>query len=148
MKHPPDMATSIIPYLIATEYPEISKRGYFYLDNWPIASPLIAVSNPDIMVQFTQDVSFPKHAQMPFEFGPFTHGMDLVTSNGRVWKTWRSIFNPGFSSKNIQVYVTAMLQEYNFFRSRLAALSASGDTLNMDKYMMSLTVDVIGHAVL
>lgn len=148
MKWPDDMATSLVPYLISQEHPEISKHGFFYLDFWPVANQMLVVSHPDMMAQFCQDPSLPKHSQMPFEFGPFSHGIDLVTSNGQLWKTWRSIFSPGFSSKNIQSYIPAMLEEYGVFRSKLEAVAATGEVVNMDRFTMTLTVDIIGHAVL
>ncbi|ETN42361.1 uncharacterized protein HMPREF1541_01515 [Cyphellophora europaea CBS 101466] len=148
MKAPPDLANSLVPYMISLEHPEIAKHGYFYLDMWPVASQILAVSHPDMMVQFCQDTSFAKHTQMPFEFGPLTHGVDLVTSNGQHWKTWRSIFNPAFSSKNIQGYVPAMLEEYKVFRAKLEAYALNGKTIKMDQSTMALTVDIIGHAVL
>jgi cytochrome P450 len=148
MKAPGDIATAIIPYLIAEQNPEFSKHGYFYLDMWPVAHQMLVVHHPDMMAQFCQDPSFPKHPQMPFEFAPLTHGVDLVTSNGQLWKTWRSVFNPGFSSQNVQTYVPAMLEEYNIFRGKLEAYAASGETVNMDRISMALTVDIIGHAVL
>lgn len=85
---------------------------------------------------------------MLFEFGPFSHGVDLITSNGHHWKTWRSIFNPGFSSKNIQSYVPAKLEEYNIFRIKLESFAALGETIKMDQQAMALTVDIIGHAIL
>lgn len=137
-----------MPYLIGLEYPEITKPGYFYLDMWPISEQMIVVSHPDIMVQFCQDSSFAKHRQMPFEFGPLSHGLDLVTSNGQLWKTWRSIFNPAFSSKNIQSYVPMMLEEFNVFKTKLESFAATGETVRMDRHAMALTVDIIGHAVL
>lgn len=148
IKGPKNIADALVPYLISLEYPETAKQGYFYLDMWPVSEQMIVVNHPDLMVQFTQDTSFAKHRQMPFEFGPFSHGVDLVTSNGHHWKTWRSIFNPGFSSKNIQSYVPAMLEEYNIFKSKLEGFVASGETVKMDKLTMALTVDIIGHAVL
>lgn len=148
MKGPPDIAPSLVPYMIAVNHPEMDKHGYFYLDMWPISEQMIVVGHPDMMVQFCQDPSLGKHHQMPFEFGPFTHGNDLVTSNGQAWKVWRSIFNPGFSAKNIQTYVPAMLEEYNVFRTKLESFAATGETFKMDKHAMALTVDVIGHAVL
>lgn len=148
MKGPTDIAPSLVPYMIAVNHPEMDKHGYFYLDMWPVAEQMIVVFHPDMMVQFCQDPSFAKHDQMPFEFGPFTHGRDLVTSNGQAWKVWRSIFNPGFSVKNIQSYMPAMLEEYNIFRTKLESFAATGETFKMDKHSMALTVDVIGHAVL
>jgi cytochrome P450 len=147
MKSAPNLANSLIPYMITLEYPEISKHGFTYLDMWPVSEQMIVVSNPDLMAQFTQDPSLPKHRQMPFEFGPFTHG-DLVTSNGQQWKTWRSIFSPGFSSKQIQSYVPDMIEEYRVFKAKLDACAAKGDVINMDKLTMRMTVDIIGHAVL
>ena len=148
MKHPTDIAVSLVPWLIAEDYPEFAKNGYFYLDMWPVAAPMICVLHPDIMAQITQDPSLPKHVQMPFEFGPLTHAKDLVTSNGQIWKTWRKIFSPGFSAQNVQTYIPAMLEEYNVFRSKLGVHAANGEIINLDKTLMAVTVDIIGHAVL
>lgn len=148
MKGPSDIAPALIPYLISTHNPETEKPGYFYLDMWPVSEQMIVMVHPDMMVQFCQEPSFAKHPQMPWEFGPFTHGVDLVTSNDQAWKTWRSIFNPGFSSKNIQTYVPAMLEEYNIFRTKLESFAATGEIFKMDQHAMALTVDIIGHAVL
>jgi cytochrome P450 len=148
MKAPKEIAPALVPYLISVEYPETGRDGYFYLDMWPVADQMVVVSHPDLMVQFCQDPSFAKHRHMAFEFGPFSHGVDLVTANGRLWKTWRSIFNPGFSSKNIQSYVPSMLEEYNVFRTKLESFAASRQIVRMDQQTMALTVDIIGHAVL
>lgn len=148
MKQPKDLASLLVPYMVSLEYPEISKHGYFYLDMWPVAYQMLVISHPAMMVQFCQDSSFAKHRQMPSEFEPLSHGVDLVTSNGQQWKTWRSIFSPGFSPKNVQTYIPSMLEEYRVFRSKLHSFATSGETIKMDRLAMSLTVDIIGHAVL
>jgi cytochrome P450 len=148
MRAPDDLATAMVPYFIADDNPEIRKYGYFYLDMWPVAHQMIVVHHPDIIAQFTQEPSFPKHLQLPWEFEPMSHGLDLVTSNGQHWKTWRSTFNPAFASKNIQTYIPVMLEEYNIFRSKLESFASKKETFKMDNHAMALTVDIIGHAVL
>ena len=68
MKRPPDLLPMVLPALLAEDFPEIASQGLFYLDSWPFAYPMIAVLNPDIITQFTQDVSMPKHPTMVTEF--------------------------------------------------------------------------------
>jgi cytochrome P450 len=150
MSAPPDLASALIPVLINKAYPEYDKDGYFYLDMWPISQQILVCRHPDLIAQFTQDpvTSLPKHDQMPFEFEPFTHGADLVTSNGRAWRTWRACFNPAFSYQNVQGYVGNMVEEYRVFRTKLMDAAAKGEVVRLDGLTMKLTVDIIGHAVL
>lgn len=130
------------------EYPEICKQGLVYFDAWPIAFPMLAVFHPDMMAQFCQDRSMPKHELMAYEFQYFTQCNDLVNQEGQAWKTWRSIFNPGFSTKNIMTLVPAMLEEIQVFKRWLNEVASSGQTVNLDHQCMKLTADVIGRAVL
>lgn len=148
MKYPQDLDGQAMPLLVKEEYPEICKHGFHYLDLWPISQQMLTVWDPNLMVQYCQDNSLPKHSQMKFEFEPMTKGMDIVCSNGDHWKMWRSIFNPGFSAKNVTSLVPKILEEILIFRKWLEKAAESGETVKIDKQAMNLTVDVIGQAVL
>jgi hypothetical protein len=68
MKVPRDTAGTSMPLLVAQAYPEFAKHGYHYLDMWPISQQMMTVWNPDMVAQFTQDTSLPKHYQMECAF--------------------------------------------------------------------------------
>jgi cytochrome P450 len=147
-EHPPGVSPMYIPLILARKYPEIAKFGCVYMDNWPFAPPMMAVFNPDLMAQFTQDAARPKHEMMYREFRPFTGLNDLVTQEGQIWKMWRSIFNPGFSSKNVLSFVPAIIEEIRDFKVWLHAVAKSGRTAEFEQPTMKLTIDIIGRVAL
>ncbi|KAI0841068.1 cytochrome P450 [Hypoxylon sp. FL0890] len=131
------------------EYPEITRKGLLYMDPWPIGYPMIAVYQPDMMAQFTQENSLPKYWAMPqVEFKAFTGGEDLVNLDGPEWKKARSMFNPGFSARNLLSLVPDMIEEVLVFRERLEKAAASGEVVKLEDYTTDITVDIIGRAVL
>lgn len=131
------------------EFPDIAGQGIVYLDPWPIGYPIVAVYNPEMMAQFTQETSLPKYWAMgQVEFKPFTNGEDLVNLEGAEWKAARSIFNPGFSIKNLLSLVPDMTDEVLVFRERLRKATVSGEIVRLEDYTTDVTVDVVGRAVL
>ncbi|KUI60669.1 hypothetical protein VP1G_07877 [Cytospora mali] len=147
-KYPSDLNPQCIPLLLAEEYPEIASHGVLYMDAWPFTYPMLAVFHPDIMAQFTQDNTFPKHPLMLDEFMPLTGCNDLVNQNGQVWKTWRSIFNPGFSAKNVMALVPAFLEEIDVFRDWLGVVAEANEVIQLEPKVMRTTADIIGRATL
>jgi cytochrome P450 len=137
-----------VPLLFARKYPEKFKDGIIYLDNWPFAPPMLAVFEPDMMAQFTQETSLPKHEMMHAEFMPFTQLNDLVLQEGQVWKMWRSIFNPGFSSKNLMSFVPDIIEEVDVFKQWLRSIAKTGEVAKFVHPSMKLTIDVIGRVTL
>lgn len=148
LKSPPSLHGQIMPLLLAREYPEAMEAGVMYMDVWPISPPFLAVFRPDMMAQFTQDQSQPKHPYVVREMTPFTGAMDLASSEGQEWKVGRSMFNPGFSLKNLLSLVPAFVEEALVYRERLGQLADKGETAKLETYTTDLTVDIIGRAVL
>ncbi|KAK8084405.1 cytochrome P450 monooxygenase aflN [Apiospora hydei] len=148
LKTPPTLHGQMMPLLLAREYPEVMEAGAVYMDIWPVSPPLFAVFRPDMMAQFTQDQSQPKHPSVVREMMPFTGAMDLASSDGQEWKVGRSMFNPGFSVKNLLSLVPAFVEEVMVFRKRLGELADKKETVKMENYTTDLTVDIIGRAVL
>jgi cytochrome P450 len=148
MKYTPDLHGQMAPYMLALEYPEVAKHGVLYMDVWPVSEPMLAVFHPDMMAQFTQDTSRPKHSLLFWEFYPFTQCKDLVTSEGPAWKRWRSILNPGFSAKNILALVPEMLEEVEVFVRWLEDAAKSDKVIELEPQAMKMTIDVIARAVL
>lgn len=137
-----------VPLFALRNHPELCKDGLVYLDLWPISPPLLGVFHPEMMAQFCQDPSMQKHPHLYAEFKPFTQNNDLVNQEGEAWKTWRSIFNPGFSAKNLLSLVPAIVEEVDIFRQWIGDVAASGQTVKLEDQAMKTTVDVIGRAVL
>ncbi|KAH8778644.1 cytochrome P450 [Diaporthe sp. PMI_573] len=147
-KYPTDLHPQCMPLLLAQEYPEIAEQAVLYLDTWPFSHPMLAVFHPDMMAQFTQDNSRPKHTQMREEFHILSGCNDLVNQEGQVWKMWRSIFNPGFSVKNLMSLVPAFLEEIQVFRDWLNEIADSGQVVQLEAKAMRATGDIIGRATL
>src|SRR5262249_26512614 len=115
-KYPSSVHGQWMPYLITRDYPEIAKAGICYIDLWPISWPMCAAFHPDIVAQFTQESSRPKHEIIRSQFRPFTGLKDLVLSEGHIWKKWRAIFNPGFSTQNVMALVPAFVEEASVWK--------------------------------
>lgn len=118
------------------------------MDAWPFGGTMLQVFDPDMMAQFTQDKSHPKAPFIFSELGPLTGNRDLVTMEGQEWKTWRSVFNPGFSAKNLTALLPDFLEEIQVLKERLIAAAKSGEVIKMEKTVQLATVDVICRAAL
>lgn len=145
---PRHVSGPLVLLLLSREYPDLFSSGLAYIDMWPVVPPMIAVFHPDMMAQFTQETSLPKHEIMRREFQPFTQCNDLVNQEGQAWETWRSIFNPGFSAKNLSSFVPEMVEEILIFRDWLKAIAMSREVTKLEDQATKVTIDIIGRAVL
>ncbi|KAJ0117029.1 cytochrome p450 [Diaporthe amygdali] len=146
--YPSDFSKLGIIYAMTKVYPEICEYGLIYFDTWPLGEPTLAVFNPDLMAQFTQDRSFLKAPMVRVELEPLTDLHDIVTMEGQEWKTWRSVFNPGFSAKNLTALLPAFLEEIQVLKERLVKVARSGEVVKMEGTIQRATVDVIFRAAL
>lgn len=147
-KYPPGAASQYMFPALLELYPELADQGGLYVDVWPIFPPMIVVFDPDMISQFTQDRSLPKHEHLRHQFRPFTQCLDVVSQEGQEWKTWRSIFNPGFSAKNLSALMPHLLEEIDVFRQWMKTTAMSGKTVPLESQAIKLTVDLIGRASL
>ncbi|KAG6356748.1 hypothetical protein INS49_014622 [Diaporthe citri] len=139
-----------IIYAMTKAYPEICETGLVYFDSWPLSEATLAVFDPDLMAQFTQDQdrSYLKSPMFSVELEPLTGLNDLVTMEGQEWKTWRSVLNPGFSAKNLTALLPAFLEEIQVLKERLVKVAGSGEVIKMEETIQRATVDVICRAAL
>lgn len=145
---PADAYGHRFPILVAELYPEVAAKGACYLDLWPTAPPILAVYHPDMMAQFTQDNNQAKYHRLQEAFKPLTGNDDLISAEGAEWKAARAIFNPGFSMKNLRSMVPAFVEEALVFRAKLKGFAGTGEVVKLDRHATSVTVDIIGRAVL
>lgn len=144
---PRDAHAHYLPDQIRRRYPNLGPT--YYLDAWPLAQPILAVTSPTTISQFSQaDNLLPKHPGMRKFMRPVTAGLDLISMEGQTWKTWRKIFNPGFSANHMMTLVPCMLEELSIFKKVLKGHANKEDIFFMDEVAISATIDVIGRVAL
>ncbi|KAF2447747.1 cytochrome P450 [Karstenula rhodostoma CBS 690.94] len=132
---------------IRQRYPSLGST--FYVDLWPFSDPMLMVTDPDVVAQFsTADHLLPKHPGIKTFLYPITGGYDLNCLNGETWKFWRRLFNPGFSAAHIQTLVPTIVEEVAIFRQDLLERARDGKMFAFEEHTLSLSIDVIGRVAL
>ena len=145
-KIPPDAHPTYLPGLIRQAFPDIGH--VFYLDMWPFARPLLIVSSPSVVQQFTQERPLRKAPELRTWIKPLANNQDLVSLEGQTWKKWRSVYNPGFSASHLIHLVPQIVQEVSVFCDILMERAESGTVFPLEEATVKLTMDVIGRVVL
>ena len=117
-------------------------HGHYIAD---LMRPALVVISPTLASQFTQERSLPKYEGMRHFLQSLTRH-DLVTMKGQMWKTWRSIFNPGFSSHHLMGLVPEIMGDVMIFRDILREHVSQVFTL--DDAALHVTIDVIWRVAL
>ncbi|KAI4195282.1 MAG: hypothetical protein LQ346_003485 [Caloplaca aetnensis] len=120
----------------------------FYMDLWPIASPMLVVLDPAAAAQVTIQPSFQKDPSLQEFVYPLVGNKNLVTLEGSEWKMWRGIFNPGFSSAHLMSLVGRMVSDTVLFTEILTDYAAKDTLFELEDAATRLTVDIIGDVVL
>ncbi|KAJ4354465.1 uncharacterized protein N0V89_006202 [Didymosphaeria variabile] len=132
---------------IRQRYPSLGST--FYVDLWPFSDPMLMVTDPDVIAQFsTADHLLPKHPGIKTFLYPITGGFDLNCLDGETWKFWRRLFNPGFSAAHIQTLVPTIVEEVAVFRQDLFHRARDGKMFSFEEHTLSLSIDVIGRVAL
>lgn len=145
-KLPSDIHGHVLPHQIKLAMPNLGP--VFYLDIWPYGPPILVTTSATAASQFTQAHSLPKFAKLRKYMYPMTGGNDLVTMEGKEWKMWRNIFNPGFSAGHLMTFVPEIMKDTLTFCEILRDLAEREDIFLMDKVTMSLSLDIIGRVLL
>ena len=132
--------------MIRRELPELGP--VYYLDTWPFGPHMLVVASPSSLYQVTQEHSLPKYHAMRTFLQPITGGLDIVTMEGHAWKTWRGIFNPGFSASHLMTLTSCIVEETTKFCDLLQRYLQSNETFQMKDLTDYLALDVIGRVVL
>lgn len=146
---------STVPLNIHTQYIPLAVRvknldlpPVFYLDTWPLGMQILFLSTPETCYQVTQERSLPKDEVLATFMKPLLGGNDLVTMEGNEWKTWRNIFNPGFSTGHMMTLMPNIVQEVSIFCEILREHAVKGDLFQLEEVATRLTVDIIGKITL
>ncbi|KAF2839180.1 cytochrome P450 [Patellaria atrata CBS 101060] len=142
---PPRIHPHILPHFIQQKY---DLPPLFYLDFWPFGPNLCIIMSPTLINQAVVAPSLPKHEQVPLYVNPLAGKKALISLEGKEWKKWRGIFNPGFSISNMMSLVPSIVDESLVFVSVLESLADSGELFRLDERVTRLTIDVICRVVL
>ena len=143
---PKDSNNQYLCTMLRCTYPDLGPT--FYLDTWPFGAPMLVVSEPSALHQITQEYSLPKHPDLREFLRPLTSGMDIVTMEGQMWKTWRNIYNPGFSLSHLMTLVPVIVKETLDLCDLLRIRAEKKEVFRLKHLTDRLAIDVIGNVVL
>lgn len=98
--------------------------------------------------QQVSDYNGNKHWSMQDFLVPLVGKDDMVSSNGGLWKRWRTMFNPGFSSQHLMTLVPGIVDDVQVYVEKLNEHADKDDVFRLEEETTRLTIDVIGKVVL
>ncbi|KAL8721386.1 MAG: hypothetical protein Q9225_001933 [Loekoesia sp. 1 TL-2023] len=143
---PKDAHPGYLPDMIRRKLPQLGP--VYYLDIWPFGPQMLVVASTNALYQITQKHSLPKYHAMKQFLKPISEGLDIVTMEGDLWKTWRGIFNPGFSAAHLMTLTSSITDETHRFCKILQEYSQNHTVFKMKNFTDNLTMDIIGKVVL
>ena len=120
----------------------------FYLDFWPISSPLLTIFNPEMLCQLTQKQPQPKHPDVKSFLQPIIGEWNLIALEGSTWKRWRNTFNSGFSINHVMSLMPVLVEEILIFKNVLRKHAEVQDIFLLSNATLKLTIDVIGRVTM
>lgn len=120
----------------------------FYLDLWPVATPLVIIEDPDVAARIIQAKHHPKHPISNDYVGTVVGEKSIVTSEGAEWKMLRSMLGPAFSVSHLSTLIPDITDQVVIFRDTLQTLAQAGKPFSMLDLAANVTIDVIGLVVL
>ncbi|KAL8870388.1 MAG: hypothetical protein Q9174_003560 [Haloplaca sp. 1 TL-2023] len=109
---------------------------------------MLIILDPAAAAQITIRNSLPKHQEARDFVYPLLGKSNLVSLEGKEWRMWRSVFNPGFASGHLMSLVSGMVADTVLFTDILAGYAASSTIFKLEDAATRLTVDIIGKVVL
>lgn len=145
-KLPKDAHVHYLPDQLRRAYPEMGP--IFYIDGWPFMTFTLVLASPSTLAQITTEHNSPKFPAIKDFLYPLTNGKDIVSMDGREWKMWRNIFNPGFSASHLITVVPDIVKETMVLCDVLKQYAESRSVFSMKSLTDNLAMDVIGKVVL
>ncbi|KAH8671470.1 cytochrome P450 [Xylariales sp. PMI_506] len=126
--------------------------GIIYLDIWPLQEPMAMVVDPAMCQDLVVDRNQDRHFQGKFLIKAIAGTRNLSFWDGAEHRLWRSRLNPGFSLRNIQSHMPAIIDEVVTFVDNLKATASDdgswGKVFPILPRAIDLTFDIIGRVVL
>ena len=145
-KIPEDAHGHVYCRMIQRAYPDLPPN--FYVDTWPFGEQMLLITDPTVAYQMTQETSLPKFDYLKEYMKPLTGEKDLLRMEGKEWKTWRGIYNPGFSAGHLMTMVPGILEDTQTFCGVMRKHAKAGGLFKLEEILTRLTVDIIGRVIL
>ncbi|KAF2745752.1 cytochrome P450 [Sporormia fimetaria CBS 119925] len=114
----------------------------FLMDFWPMFTPVLMISDPEMSLQVSNQYNLPKPESQHKSMAPIVGGPSLISMNDTDWKYWRSLLNPGFSASAMADLVPSVVDTVALFCERLRQKVGS-PAFRLDDLTMDLSMDVI-----
>lgn len=137
---PPDAAIAFAMRNLCQE--GFADTKLFLMNFWPMYPPLFTVFGPGLISQICNKYNLPKTAVLSQFIEPVTGGPNVLTMNGDEWKHWRSLFNPGFSTRAMLNNVPHIVDSAQVFRKNLIQMVRKGIS-SLDEMATNFTTEVI-----
>ncbi|KAI4204793.1 MAG: hypothetical protein LQ350_000859 [Teloschistes chrysophthalmus] len=144
--YPPNTHPHMFPHWLRQHFPDLGPL--FYIDVWPINAPMLIILDPTAAAQVMVQHSLPKHPSVKDYVYPLLGTKNIVTLEGKEWKMWRGIFNPGFALGNLMSLVGGMVADTVQFTQILSEYAAQGKVFQFEDAATRLTVDIIANVAL
>jgi cytochrome P450 len=141
--YPPDTFVNIIATHMARD---LGNPDMFYLDLWPFLAPNLMVNSPEVATQVSNKLNLPKPPMYGAMFDPMNGGPSILTMNGKEWKHWRTLFNPGFASSYLLEQVPAIVGSIEIYCDQLKR--RTGTVFRLEDVTTRMTMEVIIKTVL
>ncbi|KAF7854227.1 hypothetical protein EAF04_010524 [Stromatinia cepivora] len=121
---------------------EFADTEMFLLDMWPAYPASIVVFNPEAAVLISQKYNLPKPNTSLEMTKPIVGGPSLLSMNGEDWKSWRSLFNPGFSATSLMEHIPYIVDTVDILCEKFQENAGQG-IFSLDDFATRLTFDII-----
>ncbi|KAI0813523.1 cytochrome P450 [Xylaria sp. FL0064] len=144
---PPGAHSSYVTNRLATKL----NAEAFYFDPWPIADPLLILTDYRLANQVTSHewTGSVKPPTLSRWFAPISGrgGVNLFTQNGVDWRRDHEIFLPFFNNSNLDATLPSIIEEMLVFRDILRQKSQHKDIVLLEPLTLDLMNDVIGRVI-
>ncbi|KAF2723236.1 cytochrome P450 [Polychaeton citri CBS 116435] len=146
MEQPTRAAPQTFPTFIKERY---NLGDTFYMDAWPFGPQVLVTMDPRMMEDISVKKNLPKHELVADFLRWFGGANNIVSTEGAVWKKWRSAFNPGFNAGHLMAsMVPLIVDEMAIFTKIMEKKAQANELFRMETWTTKLTVDIIGKVVL
>ena len=109
---------------------------------------MLIIADPSAAAKVTIQPCLRKHQYTRDYMDILAGPLNMVTMEGKEWKQWRGIFNPGFSSGHLMSLVPEMVSDTVLFTQILLKHASTGKIFQLENAGTKLTIDIIGKVVL
>lgn len=106
------------------------------------------ISSPAMARQLLHQTPVKSDHLVQYMHSHITGGHQLFTTDGPMWKYWRSTFAHGFSSSHIMTIIPELIEEALVFRDILYEKAEEGEKFPLESITTNLAADLVGKFML